>query len=1307
MDINSLLSPSDTPSSGTPPPAQSSNTSSPALNPVQSPNKPRQQRPAKSNKRNSSALSQQLHYNSNSLPSPNDPPLTPLSHRDPQPQPAYPLSSPSVTSAPGTNGRIGSASGTPPLGERGSLPPLRSGSIDTLADLALLQHPQQAYPHARNPPLNLQNLSRSLSAQSSTKDIVMAERSPKLLKSLTSQFVSSEDSTLLSQLVQQLHDKPLDHAAHLEYIRLLKQGLTATLEAGYSASSYELFEDLREARKSMSKNYTLGEDLWLDWVNDERLAVQTTEDRLTLMELYSQCTEEEPASSKIWRSYGDYMYDLYASANQMADADNWSEEDRIVGMHVFTWDAMIKVWDEGLIATQWHINGSQLVWDRYIQIILEHQRNSPSDDTVRLLENMFATRLMKPHITWQNTFDLYSEYISSCFGSSYEEIMRTATKQANQVKKQVRLRDPFEHRIQVAQQDGNRTGEWDALKTYLDWEIKHKGVFSFDLINGLFERATTRFSTDSSLWEDYVEFLIENPAQSVSVLSVVERATRHCPWSGDLWSHRLLALEAEKQSFEELEKVKHKATESGMLDQGGMEELLKVYVSWCGFLRRKAFERSSATDDDIDVAEVGIHSALEHVKAIGQKKYGPDWQGDPMYRLERIHIKFYTQSGNTNAARELWEGLIPRQKTSYDFWYRYYIWEMVIWSKFSTNDNAGTQLRPPYEATALLRKALKQHQIMDWPEQLVAMFLNHCEQHESVQELRTAIIESRRVSIEVAKRRRQESTYGEVPMEDLQHQEPQSKRKLDVEGAVEHGQTVKKYRTDDEAEPVYQSDEMVIDHISATAPSKRDREHTTIIVKGLPIDATDVKVRQFFRDAGTIVSITISKEKDSQTAVIEFESKQEAQYAQLKDGREFHGTEIEVKLSVETTLWVTNYPKIADEKYIRGLFEPYGKVVSVRFPSLKFDASRRFCYVQFDSSDAAHAATALHGHQIDEKHVLSAKISDPSMKKMAKGGPTVEGREIFIRNINFQASPKEFEELAKTVAEPSHFRLLQKLGQRSKGMGFVVYHSKQDAEATVAALHDTPFMGRNLIVSIADPDHKTKNMVEKVTLGTTSEAQTQIQSNLKNYKDRTLYILDVPDTVNTARIRAMCEEYGPLNKITMLRDKSAAIVEFTLLADHGKAELAIHGYEIEPGFKLSLGTVRDVDRGKAWLRNDRLNWKPQEEYKAQHVNPKKAKAKELKDVNMEKKAPKVIGLVPTRGLLTRRGRGGGLGIRGKATVPTRPAAAEDDSAVVDDPMIQCEEAAPEVRRAPPKSNADFRAMIMGSQTKNAEGEKDA
>lgn len=1229
---------------------------------------------------------------------------------------------PTATSTPSVDGRESLG----PIQESRITPPHPSQSrqastsgMDALADLASMQHQQATRQNAagmrdpqifqaQRPAMSLQNIARSISG-GSAKDVGMSDV-PTKPHIYTANSLSQADCQAITDLAQGLAENSYDYESHVRIITLLHNGFVDHVhppeshETTNDPFTYELLPDLLAAYKAMDNIYPVGEQLWLYWIEDEKMLAKSIEDRASVVELCRKATQDEPGSSSLWRIYGDYMYLLFTCAYELDAPERWPEEDKMIGKDVFKWDDMMAVWDRGIAATQGRMNDSNIVWDRYMEIMLQDQARWPSPEKVRNIRNLFEKRLVQPHATWNETSAMFSQFITTYYEQAYEEIMIAVNQRAAQSKKQYSLREPFELNIEKAVLNNDKAAEWYAFTEYLDWERRKQGVFSFNRIHALFERATLRFPTVPSLWEDYVEFLIQNPTSTIPLLPVLERATRHCPWSGGLWSHRILTLEAEAKDFQEIEHVKHSATETGLLDVGGLEELLKVYVAWCGFLRRKAFG-AFATEDDVDIAEVGIRSALEHVKEIGQKKYGKEYKGDPHYRLERVHIKFFTQAGNVVAAREIWESLIRQQGFKYDFWYRYYIWEMVMWSNHAVRDktNAGTELRTPQEATATIRKGLQKIEQMDWPEQLIQLFINHCEQNESIQELRSAIIETRRATKQVEMRRAREAAaaaeqqevsqaytdvYADAVAEEA-HASGKRKREADSEATV--GLTTKKSKHDIAAS-VEELPERSQPTVERTPPLKRDREHATIIVKKLPADATEARVRHFFRQCGTIKSVVMKPEKSDITASIEYETVDEAQYALSRRLKPFDGVQLDISLGKGSTIYVTNYPPEADEGYLRKLFQDSGEILSVRFPSLRFNTHRRFCYITFSNSDEAEAATQLDGKALGGPFNLVAKISDPNATKNREGA-TEEAREVYVFNMDWKASVDEIKDLFSSFGEVESVRTPKKINGQSRGIAYVVFKTKEQAAAAAAGINLKEFHGRILQAEVTQPRKVKRHAVAVISSaspgldaspgpstvedGGANAISESVPNSEHHYRERSFALMNIPDTVNDARIRAIVEPYGPLKKIILMPEHAGAIVEFANVQDMGKANLALDGFEIEEGRRIAVGTVAEMKRMGA------------EKKKGHFVALSKKK-----DVTSAS-ALMPSSLVSRPGQTSRRGGRGGLGFRrggcgGGGTV------------------MGCErgESANAVKPSgPAKSNADFKAMFVKGKVEQPKEDK--
>jgi squamous cell carcinoma antigen recognized by T-cells 3 len=217
-------------------------------------------------------------------------------------------------------------------------------------------------------------------------------------------------------------------------------------------------------------------------------------------------------------------------------------------------------------------------------------------------------------------------------------------------------------------------------------------------------------------------------------------------------------------------------------------------------------------------------------------------------------------------------------------------------------------------------------------------------------------------------------------------------------------------------------------------------------------------------------------------------------------------------------------------------------------------------------------------------------------------------------------------------------------------------------------MNNTKFMSRILTVAISTPNHSKRQGTTIINPSVRSSATPVPESNYngvaspssmslsphskenkpsrEEIASRTIALLNIPDTVNDARIRAIVEPYGALGKIVLRPDHQGCIVEFQNVADAGKAAMKLEGYEILPGRKITIGTVSELLKQK-------------EEKKDQ--GPFKTKGNS--NVNLQPAGP------IKRPGQQRGGRRGGLG---KKSMPV---------------------ASEESRTTSGKSNVDFKAMF--------------
>lgn len=1071
------------------------------------------------------------------------------------------------------------------------------------------------------------------------------------------------------------------YQSHVALINLLHEGFVNHVYPPASPNdrgdprTYDLLADLRHSRENMSKLFAVGEDLWADWIQDESMLAQSIEEQFDVLKKCRKAVEEEFASTKLWTMCGDWVLHCYKSAHESGGL--LSEADQMVGQELFTWTEVLETWREAMEQTSHRLHDSHLIWDRFIQLLIDDTRRTKSTEMKKTIEDMFQERLMMPHAHWDSTFSLFSTYVTEHYPQNYEEIMASTNRDALLAKRQWADREQLELRLQAAQQADDKNAEYLAFDEYIQWENnppKSKGK-SYKLVNMLYERAELRFPSTPEIWEEHYLWLIDEGRQNLPAslpLQLLDRATRHCPWSGSLWSEYLIQSESQGQSIEQAQEIKNKATNTGLLDVGGMEEVTKFHKIWCSYLRRRAF-RVGATDEDLDVAEMGIRSSIETVQELATKQ-SRSQNFDPFFRLERLYIGFLSKKGSWDSAREVWRGMVKYHGESADFWLKYYMWEMVCYSTFVNSGRIGSDgvsrdTAAPQYATALLKDALKITNL-DMPERILVAYLAHCEDHEDVEELQLAMIEVKRLEKIVAVKRENERVAEAMVQAQSTHLQEEAQEVAEVI-AADQARSKRKREDGADDKPNKRNRSETARPNMEPIELDRDRENATVLVQRLPYDATEIKVRQFFRDCGQINNLKILKE-NGVVAIIEFDEAAAAQFALSRDGRDFHGSEISVELGKGSVLYVANYPSTADEAYIRSMFDKFGTIIDVRFPSLIHNTHRRFCYVQFELAAQAKAAEELDSTQLEgAKGRLLAKVSDP-FQKQDRSGPMEEGREIYIYNFPWKMTETDLRAAFEDYGIIQSVRIPRDTAGKNKGKAWIVFSTKEEAEAALK-MNGAELRGRSLHVEKSTkPGVKRQattiiSRVERSKSPSTAASPTaesvasaeDVQRTHGERQERTIALMGVPHTVNDARIRALVEKYGKLVKLSLRPDHQGAIIEYVDSHDAAKASLSLQGHEIDPGRKIRVGTVPEMLKQRAERTTDKIVvGKPQEN-------------------GMKPSTNGILQPAPVRrpGQAV-RGRGGGLGV--KRGLGYRPS-----TAMVEGDAIE----------KGGKSQDDFRAML--------------
>ncbi|QHS75538.1 U6 snRNP complex subunit PRP24 [Saccharomyces paradoxus] len=370
----------------------------------------------------------------------------------------------------------------------------------------------------------------------------------------------------------------------------------------------------------------------------------------------------------------------------------------------------------------------------------------------------------------------------------------------------------------------------------------------------------------------------------------------------------------------------------------------------------------------------------------------------------------------------------------------------------------------------------------------------------------------------------------------------------------------------------------------ANEASTRNRELTTVLVKNLPKSYNQNKVYKYFKDCGPIIHVDVADSlmKRFRFARIEFARYDGAVAAITKTHKIIGQNEITVSHLTECTLWMTNFPPNYTQRDIRGLFQDISIVVlSVRLPSLRFNTSRRFAYIDVTSKeDANNCVEKLNGLEI-EGYTLITKVSNPLEKSKRTDSATLEGREIIVRNLNTELLD---ENLLSDSFE--RFGSIEKInipaGQKEHSFNnccaFIVFEKKDSAEEALQ-MNGSSLGNREISVSLADK----KPFLER------NEVKRLLASRNSKELETLICLFPLSDKVSPSLICQFLQEEidvdkKDIKKVLLVSDFNAAIIIFTDKKLAAKMLMGLNGSQFQ-GKIIRSGTINDMKRYHSNQRN--------------------------------------------------------------------------------------------------------------------------
>ncbi|KAJ2854740.1 Splicing factor [Coemansia erecta] len=441
-------------------------------------------------------------------------------------------------------------------------------------------------------------------------------------------------------LPEKLDKTPYDYSTYIRWIELLR-------EVGD-------IESMRVARMTMSSKLAVPEDVWMEWVEDERTqqpdGFGDAAKIRRLKDLFDNAVQEYMSPS-MWQKYIDFAKELEDSEHDNVRA----AASEVFGHSDFVLDTL----EQAVAATKAYYSGSQAIWLQYkshLENCIANAEDNESDQNIFVgkLQDAFLKRLGQPHAEIEETFDMYSGFVTNNLADSeYESQMVYATGIVGDTRIKCAKRESLEGNVEAS------GGSWYSFSLYIG---KLSGEKQADMqeISCLFERALIHNYCFPGVWDEYITAIACSPDASGDALRVAGRAIRNCPWSGKLWA-QLLSLTYACHGYQHAANIYNIAIATHALEHS-MFEFSNIALSMVN-AGRQEYQASESESADAELL-LGICSGCI------ETAYELDIStADPILRLERC-CTFITANllCNEDETRKLWTRICKARRNCTEAW---------------------------------------------------------------------------------------------------------------------------------------------------------------------------------------------------------------------------------------------------------------------------------------------------------------------------------------------------------------------------------------------------------------------------------------------------------------------------------------------------------------------------------------------------------------------------------------------------------------------------------------------------------------
>ena len=230
-------------------------------------------------------------------------------------------------------------------------------------------------------------------------------------------------------------------------------------------------------------------------------------------------------------------------------------------------------------------------------------------------------------------------------------------------------------------------------------------------------------------------------------------------------------------------------------------------------------------------------------------------------------------------------------------------------------------------------------------------------------------------------------------------------------------------------------------------------------------------------------------------------------------------------------IFIKNLDKEIDNKALYDTFSQFGNIVSAKVAADGQGVSKGYGFVQFAEQEAAQQAIdKVNGMLLNDKQVYVG----PFQRRGERGGGPTTFNNVYVKNLHESVDEDKLKEVFGAVGKLTSVVIMKDGEGKSKGFGFVCFEESEAASEAVEKLD-----GYDKIEDKAWVVCRAQKKAEREA-ELKAKFDAERRERLEKMAGANLYIKNLEDTVDDAKLRELFAEFGTITSCRVMRDASGA-----------------------------------------------------------------------------------------------------------------------------------------------------------------------